>query len=374
MKLLVVGHTYIAPINREKWLALARQFPDDEITVVIPNEWPDALFTLTAGDCSAPLNNLTFEPLMVQRAGNEVTYGYRFRDLFRVMKKAKPDVLYVEQGDNAFSYFQALTVGKMLNPKLTISFFTWVNWKHEFGWKYRFFWHFLERFNLWMSDRAIVGNHEAEKILREKGFQKPILVLPQLGMEMSFLPSKKESTEQKKVCFVGRMVEEKGVALLLNAFCEIAKKHPDWNLYFVGAGPLKNKLEELVMKNDFSNRVFFLGSLSHEAVVEFLKNVDCMVLPSFDTKAWKEQFGHVLVEAMSLGVPVIGSTGGAIPWVIGDAGIIVEQQDEKALLQGLDEMLSDSGLREKYSQAGIERVKKKFTHEIIAFKTREFLQ
>lgn len=374
MKLLVVGHAYIAPINREKWIAFARQFPQDDVTVIIPTTWPDVMFTLTAGDTSADCPNLTFKALPARRAGNEVTYGYRLRDLFTVLKAVRPDVLYVEQGDNAFSYLQTLIVGKLINPRLTTCFFSWVNWKHQFGWKYRFLWRFVERFNLWMSHRAIVGNHEAEKILREKGFVRPVMVLPQLGMDMTFIPAKKERTEeQKKLCFIGRFVEEKGVLLLLDAFTELAEKYPHWNLFFVGSGPSQSTLQERVKERSLSDRVIFTGSLSHEKVINFLADADCMVLPSFDVPSWKEQFGHVLVEAMALGVPVIGSTGGAIPWVIGSAGLVVDQRDVQSLKKGLEIMISDGSLRAKYSLLGRERVKSFFTHDVIAIKTRNFL-
>ena len=57
-------------------------------------------------------------------------------------------------------------------------------------------------------------------------------------------------------------------------------------------------------------------------VPRHLRALDALVLPSESTPLWKEQFGHVLIEAMACGVPVVGSDSGAIPEVIGEAGLL----------------------------------------------------
>ena len=65
----------------------------------------------------------------------------------------------------------------------------------------------------------------------------------------------------------------------------------------------------------------------HDKVPEYLNAMDLLVAPSQTTPWWKEQFGRMLIEAMACGVPVIGSDSGEIPYVIGDAGMVVSDVD-----------------------------------------------
>jgi glycosyltransferase involved in cell wall biosynthesis len=86
---------------------------------------------------------------------------------------------------------------------------------------------------------------------------------------------------------------------------------------------------------------------------------------------WKEQFGRVLVEAMASGVPVIGSDSGAIPGVIGDAGLVVPEGDVAALHGALCRLRDDPHLRRELAQRGRQRALAHFTHQQIAAATVE---
>ena len=77
---------------------------------------------------------------------------------------------------------------------------------------------------------------------------------------------------------------------------------------------------------------------------------------------WREQFGHVLIEAMACGVPVIGSTGGQIPNVIDDAGLIFEQKNIENLTNCLKKLMKNQDLRKGLGQKGYERFKKNYSN------------
>ncbi len=87
---------------------------------------------------------------------------------------------------------------------------------------------------------------------------------------------------------------------------------------------------------------------------------DIFVLPSQN-----ETFGQVFIEAMSCGVPVIGTKVGGIPEIISDNynGFLVPPDDESILAQKIERLLNDSLLREKFINAGIQTVTEKFTSE-----------
>jgi glycosyltransferase involved in cell wall biosynthesis len=98
-------------------------------------------------------------------------------------------------------------------------------------------------------------------------------------------------------------------------------------------------------------------------------------MPTQTTERIREQFGRVLVEAMASAVPVIGSTCGAIPEVIGDAGLVVPEGDADALAGALRRLLLDGVLRERLMRAGVNRVDQRFSWARVADKTHDlFLQ
>lgn len=402
MKILVVSHTYIASINREKWKVFAQKYKDSQIKVLIPKNWPASLFDISAGNCAQDnLNNCEFISLDTRKAGNEVLYNYKFSDLFRILKKFKPDVIHVEQGDNALSYFQLILVAKLLRLKSKFTFFTWVNWKHRWSLKYRLFWSFIEKFNLKNSSGAIVGNTVAKDILREKKYLKEIEVLLQLGVNTKyFYPVQKEILKQpfdyaqdriqddpavakgygghgkrrKRIGFIGRIIKEKGVFDLVTVFKNLHKKYPEWKLVFVGAGKELNNLIDYVNKNNLQEHVEFLPPVDHKLVGEVLNKFDIFILPSYDTPEWKEQFGHVLIEAMACGVPVLGSDAGNIANVIRDSGLVFKQKNLNDFEGKLELLIKRQSLREELSKKGYDLFTKNYSYNFIAERTYNFWQ
>jgi glycosyltransferase involved in cell wall biosynthesis len=102
---------------------------------------------------------------------------------------------------------------------------------------------------------------------------------------------------------------------------------------------------------------------------DLIRSLDVLILPSVTTPKWKEQFGRVLIEGMACGVPVVGSTSGEIPRVIGDAGIVVPEGDIDALAAAMRKLYDDGELRAQLSSRGRRRVLNQFTHTRIAEKT-----
>jgi glycosyltransferase involved in cell wall biosynthesis len=84
------------------------------------------------------------------------------------------------------------------------------------------------------------------------------------------------------------------------------------------------------------------------------------------TKKIREQFGRVIVEAMASGVPVIGSTCGAIPEVIADAGLVFTENDSESLAEKLECLIRNADLRLNLAQAGRRRVEENYTWNRVA--------
>ncbi len=375
MRVLVVSHTYITPINRKKWQVFASLYPNIQINVLFPKQWRATLFNhKVEPDLSIfDLPNCKFISMCTFKSGNEVLYGYAFKKLFKLIKTFRPDLIHVEQGDNAFSYLQCLLFSKLLGLKTKNVFFTWINWRQKFSLKYKLFWSWVEKFNLKSSQGALVGNVDAAKILRDKGFGRKICILPQLGVDTTvFKPAQKQNKKIKTVGFIGRLVEEKGIFTLLDAFANVSAKHANWRLIYLGRGPCCDKLHEQICAKNLQAQVCIQETVPHDQVATFVQDLDILVLPSFDLDGWREQFGHVLIEAMACKIPIIGSDAGEIPNVISGVGLIFEQKNVESLQQALNRLMLDESLRVALGNKGYLRALERYSHQAIADKTYRF--
>jgi glycosyltransferase involved in cell wall biosynthesis len=180
-----------------------------------------------------------------------------------------------------------------------------------------------------------------------------------LGLEGTFV-----------VGFVGRFSPEKGVDTLIRALALLPR---DCVLVLVGHGPERSKLEALAQAHGvLETRVRWVSWVDSENIAEYMNAFDALVLPSKTRRNIKEQFGRVLVEAMSCETCVVASDAGEIPNVVGDAGLIFQEGDERELADRLRRLMDSPGLSETLRRRGRQRVVERFTYARIARDTVDF--
>ena len=165
---------------------------------------------------------------------------------------------------------------------------------------------------------------------------------------------------------VGRLVEEKGVDILLRA---VAALDGNWRVHLLGSGPAQAQLEALARELGIAARVQFDPPRPSGEMPAYYAQLDLFVLPSRTRRNWKEQFGRALVEAMACAVPVIGSDCGEIPNVIGDAGLIFREEDVVALRAHIAALCDNPAQRAELGQRGRARVLARFTQARVAEET-----
>jgi glycosyltransferase involved in cell wall biosynthesis len=168
------------------------------------------------------------------------------------------------------------------------------------------------------------------------------------------------------VGFFNRFIASKGPLVALDAFASLPD---DSRLLMVGDGPLRGEIERAVAVRGLGDRVLLRSRVPSAQMPELLRSVDVSILPSRTTPSWKEQFGRVLIEAMSSGVPVVGSDSGEIPRVIADAGIVIGEGDPAQLGDALLRLYRDPMLRKDLGERGRRRVLEHYTHARIAADT-----
>lgn len=155
------------------------------------------------------------------------------------------------------------------------------------------------------------------------------------------------------VLFLGTVEPRKNVARLIEAYATVLGRRPDIPDLVI-AGALQISTDELLScasaGADLSRRVSFAGYVDEAERKRFLSTASMLVLPSLE-----EGFGIPALEAMTIGLPVIASNRGALPEVVGEAGILLEPEDVRALAAAIERLLSDDDLRRSLSAKGIER-------------------
>ena len=145
-----------------------------------------------------------------------------------------------------------------------------------------------------------------------------------------------------------------------------------WSITVVGTGPAQEELEGLAERLGIAGRVTWLGALPRRRVDEVWPRLDCVVLPSRTAPRWIETMPRAAMEAMANGVPVVASTAGALPEIVGQAGVIVPEEDVGAIADALQRLHDDPAERDRLAAEGRQRVMSEYTEAAIAGKTLRF--
>lgn len=153
----------------------------------------------------------------------------------------------------------------------------------------------------------------------------------------------------------------KGLRYLLQAIKQLAPQFPDIHLTVLGKLKEDGDTANLLKALKIDQHLTFVSGIETEELVRLYAEASVVVVPSI-----YEGFGLPAGEAMACGVPVISTTGGALPEVVGDAGVLVPVRDADAIATAVTELLKDDQKRESLGQAGRERILKHFSWQVAA--------
>ena len=355
MRVLMLSKACVVGIYQPKLEAIAAQGID--LKVLAPPSWKDERGEQILERAHTTGYQLQSIPIRL----NGSFHFHHYPTLERELSEFRPRIVHIDEEPYNLATWQALYHARRIGAKAL--FFTWQNIKRTYpppfswaeSWVYR------------KVDHALAGTDDAADVLRAKGYIGPVSTIPQFGTDGAlFQPASERPDRPFTVGYIGRIVLAKGVDLLLRA---LAALDGDWRLRLVGGGPALGEMRTLAGALGIADRVDVVGQLPSTALPTQYHEIDVLVLPSLTQGNWKEQFGRVLVEAMASGVPVIGSDSGAIPGVIGDAGLIVPEGDVAALTRAIRDIKKRTALRSDLAGRGRERFLSRFTNDSIARET-----
>lgn len=377
MRLLVVGNSYVTAFAQRKYVTMKQQDTQLELRLLTPRAVPH-LFQRYERECAPGLSAEEVVDIREFFGRSHMSYVFDPLHFIRVLREFRPQRIHIEEDPHSAVGVQTVVLARLFCPAAKISFFIWDNLARVPRFPLNVVKRLLTRYCLGRAELVVCGNAEGERLLRgPKGYAGRSAVVPQLGLDpepylgLLTRPIREEMSVPSGmllVGFIGRLIPEKGVLLLLEAMLRL--EHANWRLLIIGSGPLEAEIAGH-WQQQLGERLLFHRAVPRTDVPDYMKALDILVLPSYGTPYWKEQFGLVLAMAMMSGVPCIGSSSGAIPEVIGPGGLVFEEKNAASLASALDRLLADGDLRRELGATAREFALQHYTHEVVG---REYLE
>jgi glycosyltransferase involved in cell wall biosynthesis len=351
--ILAVGHAPVLQINRRLYRALVRLGWRVEIAIPLYLPWTSHVNDVQPDDPDdPPIHRL--EP-----RGRHVRY-WSWKGLEVLLDRRQPRIVYLENGPDSM---MAWTIGgwcRRNGAKLIVN--TYENDLPSLGEAFRHrrpaaalrslrshIWGRLARSRIAHVIAICEDGHAA---MRSIGFADVVSVMP-LGFDpVLFFPDPARRAAIREalgltspvIAYFGRLTPGKGAHLLAAALGRIKDRPWQFLIDDFEHGEDMAWLSQAIDSAGIDDRTIKFAA-SHDAMPDYMRAADIVVVPSLV----KEQYGRVVPEAMACGCAVIVSDAGALPELVGDAGIVVTRGDVAALARSIANLLADSGYRKALS-------------------------
>lgn len=348
VRVLRVYHSAVVTAWRRREAELRADGID--VSVIAPLRWNEGgeMVRLSAGRGDGVIKARTV-------GHHPFLFAYSPIPIWRALRARKVDVLDIHEEPASLATFEVLALARLAGARPKVVLYSAQNIAKSYPLPFRMF----ERIALRRAAAVHTCNGSVTDVLARKGFSGDVVNLG-LGVDVeTFGPGPEveepfqKSDQPLHVGYVGRIQEFKGVFTLLSAIGEVSNT----TLTYVGGGEDAERLRSAIAARGYDDRVSVQGFVDYDELPELYRSFDVLVTPSHDMPTVMEQFGRVVVEAMASGVPVVVSDSGALPEVVGDAGIVVPQGDALALAAVLENLRDSPDLRRDLRVRGLARAK-----------------
>lgn len=377
IKVLLVSHTCQSPTEGQPKAHALAQLPDIDLHLLTPKRWMHYGQCREAEPPLDPKFQTTIAPVRFPWFGPAQYFLHYYPSLAKVLKTFQPDIIDLWEEPWGLVSAHTCRLRKKFAPRAKIISETEQNINKNLPFPFEGF----RKYTLENADYVVGRNSESVEVVRSKGYKGPAEVVPNAVDTALFRPLGREACRMELVAalgletrnlkpetlflagYAGRLVEEKGLMDLLDA---LPLSPPNVHVLLLGSGPQESALRARAAELKLESRVHFLPSRPLTELPAIFNALDVFVLPSRTTQRWKEQFGRVIIEAHACGTPVIGSSSGAIPDVIADAGIVVPEKNAPALAAALAKLAADPALAHRLGSAGMHNAQSLFTWHRVA--------
>ena len=361
LRVLSIAHTAVSrETGRLRYHPFAAM-PDFEVHLLAPSRWRQFGRVIAADPAADPGVTVHIEPVYLQSLPGLKWYGHFYRGLGRVIRELEPDVIHLWEEPWSIVALQAarlrgsaalvLEVDQNILKRLPPPFEA------------------IRRYVLRRTDLILSRSPDASEVVRACGFEGPARSIG-YGVDQAVFRSAHDAAAPApaegralRLGYVGRLIEEKG---LDDALVAMKLAHIPAELAIMGEGPYERQLRRRVLQLGLGAKVSFRGWGSAAEVANFIRDCDVTLLLTRTTGAVREQFGRAIIESQACGVPVIGSTCGAIPDVVAEGGWIVPERDPAHLAELLGRLAAGRCEILSRGAASLKNVAARFTYPAVA--------
>ena len=335
-------------------------FPSVVQKIAAKTGWNFKVIYAQQGTCNQSYPADIFIPVKLLATKNRLlkTILQPFR-YYKIIKEFQPDVIHCFNEIFSPTLTETILLSKLANCQGVIVNYSWEN----LDW-YRFPYKIFCSYNRQHLDYSLTTNDKATKHNVGLGLSADRVKKIWWAIDTATFtpaPHSIQSPQNYGLVYIGRLVPEKGILTILQALSRLPE---GVSLSIIGTGPVENHIRKSVSDMGLSHRVLLYGHKNYTEIREILHQNDILVLPSLTTAYWAEQFGRVILEAMACGVPVIGSSSGAIPEIIGDSGLIFQEGNAADLVDKIAYLANNQDAYNNLHLQGMERVQQNFTQDI----------
>lgn len=233
----------------------------------------------------------------------------------------------------------------------------------------------LKRYARENLDHMIALTQKTKQALIEEGADEKKITVIGHGIDTKrFSPTKdhfKQLNGKKtkiSILFSGRLETYKGIYDVLDALVLLEKdKSHRYTLTYTGDGGEKENLIRYIKEKHMENSVT-IRSVTYDQMPSLYRTFDIFVAPSVSTKTWTEQYCTVLLEAQSMGMPIVTTKSGGIPENVGDAAVLVEEHDVTGITRSIKRFADDPALRVKFGEKARKRALRVHDNYLVAEK------
>ena len=358
-RILFIGPTYISSTTQER-IQNIREMGSIETGLLSPKKWKSKDYK-SCKMLEKGSSHIEYFPSGVLLNGMDGGHIYNPITVFKAIKKFKPDLIYFDQEVFSLSAFEMAIFSKFFSIPLVA-----VNAENIMDKKLSFIRKWTRKFVLETAKAIRIECKGGEYCLRNWGYKGHLALIPFEIDTKKFYPTR-DKKKEFVIGYIGRLTYKKGLDVFLKAAQKLKKENFQFKVVIVGEGPEKNKLKALSKYLDIENIVSWKDTIEFDKVPEVMRNFNAFVLPSRAGRIWKEQFGRVIIEAMASGVPVIGTTSGSIPEVIGRNDMLFPEDHDEKLAEIIKKLMNDKKFKREIAEYNIKRAEKEISVEPIDF-------
>lgn len=367
MRVCEISHFFCYAAYRRKATAMAKMTEEKEL-LITPAGWIEDYHGSRAESDDSSEYSLRQHRAFLNW---KIWGGKRFQlfvlscNIVQDMREYDPDIIAVDSEPFGLLAFEVALIRQIYFPHARLI----VHSSQNLCKSYPFPFNKTESFVMQRATALFARTEEVRRVLLRKGCPNPVYVIPH-GVDTSHFRPASETAATRQIGdaplyigFVGSLVEQKGVHILIEAVSGLDRP---FELTIVGNGSERITLEALAAQSPVKSHIRFQNSIPNAQLPNILRTFDVLVVPSVTVRNWKEQFGRIIIEAMACGIPVVGSTCGSIPEVIGDGGMVFVEEDADHLCSILERAASDRGMLRELSIKARRRAVEHFSWEGLA--------